>query len=403
MNTMTTFTYLLNLEKSLDPCMDNKIKKYEEKKKKLLAKTLIQKEIFQEALYDFGTTYDNFNHSYLGLNLSSKDLISIGGITEFKYIQNVNLSNNSLTTLEQLSGLNHLTTLDASYNKIEEIMDFNPPQNLEEVNYSYNLVQTIQNVEKNLYLKVLKLNNNNIAKIEGLSCNNYLEELDLSCNQIEVIENLENLGVCLQKLNLMSNQIKSITGLENLTSLIELNLSKNFISRMKGLQGLVNLRYLYLSSNKLSRCKQVAYIIDLHCLTDVDFCYNDVQTRKFYRYQILFYLPQLRLLDGQLVSHYEKVKADILFGADLNNKREIFKTYLPEEQFVDRRLFLMEQIDPESDSEEELLEGKDKQNSSNVSKNLSISSIGKKTRDDQMYKDTESGNINAARNEMFTY
>ena len=29
MNTMTTFTYLLNLEKSLDPGMEKKIKKYE--------------------------------------------------------------------------------------------------------------------------------------------------------------------------------------------------------------------------------------------------------------------------------------------------------------------------------------------------------------------------------------
>ena len=38
MNTMTTFTYLLDLEKSIDPGMENKIKKYELKKKKLQAK-----------------------------------------------------------------------------------------------------------------------------------------------------------------------------------------------------------------------------------------------------------------------------------------------------------------------------------------------------------------------------
>ena len=63
MNTMTTFTYLLNLEKSLDPGMEKKIKKYEEKKKKLLAKTIIDQEIFQKGLSDFGTTYDNYNHA----------------------------------------------------------------------------------------------------------------------------------------------------------------------------------------------------------------------------------------------------------------------------------------------------------------------------------------------------
>ena len=35
METMTTFTYLLNLEKSLDPGMEKKIKKFELKKKEV--------------------------------------------------------------------------------------------------------------------------------------------------------------------------------------------------------------------------------------------------------------------------------------------------------------------------------------------------------------------------------
>ena len=356
MNTMTTFTYLLDLEKSIDPGMENKIKKYELKKKKMQAKILIDPEIFKKGLKDFGTTYDNYNHAYLGLNISGKELISVGGITNYKYLQKVDVSNNDLATLEQLSGLNHLTELNASHNKIEEIMDFDPPQNLEKVNYSFNLIQVIQNIEKNPFLKILILSNNNISKIDGLSTCEFLEELDLSNNHIENIENLDPLSSCLTKLNLSSNRIKKITGLDNLTSLMELNLCQNEISRLKGLQGLENLRYLYLSSNKLSRCNQVAYLADLPFLTDLDFCFNDVQHKKFYRYQILYYIPQLRILDGQDVTHYEKVKADILFGADLENKKEIFNAYLPEEEFVDRRLFVAEQIDPESDSEGERLE-----------------------------------------------
>ncbi len=85
----------------------------------------------------------------------------------------------------------------------------------------------------------------------------------------------------------MDNKIRHITGLENLPNLIQLNLSKNSITRLKGLQNLINLRYLFLSSNLISRAKQVAYISELPFLTEVDFCYNDVQTRKFYRYQVL--------------------------------------------------------------------------------------------------------------------
>ena len=398
MDTMTTFTYLLNLEKSIDPGMETKMKKYEEKKKKLLAKTMIDQEIFQKGLYDFGTTYDNFNHAYLGINISNLELISIGGITKYKYLQKVNLHNNSLTTLEQLGGLNHLTHLDASKNKIEDIMDFDPPQNLEYVNYSFNLVKEIQNVEKNPYLKVLILNNNNITKIEGLEQSNFLQELDLSNNEIETIENLDKLGNCLQKLNLMGNKIKAITGLDNLNSLLELNLCKNMISRLKGLQNLVNLRYLYLSSNKLSRCNQVGYLTELPFLTDLDFCFNEVQTKKFYRYQILYYIPGLRRLDGQDVTHFEKAKADILFGADLPERKNIFNAYLPEEHFVDRRLFVCEQIDPESDSEEENFENKDnKRVTGNISKNnVSLSSIGRKTKDDYGYGESEMG-INQVR------
>ena len=43
----------------------------------------------------------------------------------------------------------------------------------------------------------------------------------------------------------------------------------------------------------------------------------------------------------------------------MENKKEIFKNFLPDEQFVDRRLFVAEQIDPESDSEEEEMEKMD--------------------------------------------
>ena len=409
MNTMTTFTYLLDLEKSIDPGMENKIKKYELKKKKMQAKILIDPEIFKKGLKDFGTTYDNYNHAYLGLNISGKELISVGGITNYKYLQKVDVSNNDLATLEQLSGLNHLTELNASHNKIEEIMDFDPPQNLEKVDYSFNSIQIIQNIEKNPFLKILILSNNNISKIDGLSTCEFLEELDLSNNHIENIENLDPLSSCLTKLNLSSNRIKKITGLDNLTSLMELNLCQNEISRLKGLQGLENLRYLYLSSNKLSRCNQVAYLADLPFLTDLDFCFNDVQHKKFYRYQILYYIPQLRILDGQDVTHYEKVKADILFGADLDNKKEIFNAYLQEEEFVDRRLFVAEQIDPESDSEGERIEDgeiiKGKGRGTNYSKNnATMSSIDKNgTLNQRMDTNDEMMASNQIKIDPFTY
>jgi len=121
---MSNFTYLINLEKTIDPFYENKIKKYEEKKKIRMAKKDIDIEIFKEGLYELGITHDKYNHSYLSLDISNKELISIGGISKFKYLQNINISYNNLTSLEQISGLNHLRNIDASFNKINELFDF---------------------------------------------------------------------------------------------------------------------------------------------------------------------------------------------------------------------------------------------------------------------------------------
>jgi hypothetical protein len=122
--TMSNFTYLINLEKTLDPFIENKIKKHELKNKKKLAKGDIDPEIIKEGLYDLGITYNKYNHAYLSINLGNKDLFSIGGINKFTYLQNVDVSHNNLTTLEQLSGLRHMIKLNASYNRISDMFDF---------------------------------------------------------------------------------------------------------------------------------------------------------------------------------------------------------------------------------------------------------------------------------------
>lgn len=75
---MTNFTYLLNLEKSIDPFTENKIHKYEEKNKKLQAKSNIDLEILKEGLYELGITHDKYSHAYLSINIQNKDLVSIG-------------------------------------------------------------------------------------------------------------------------------------------------------------------------------------------------------------------------------------------------------------------------------------------------------------------------------------
>ena len=60
-------------------------------------------------------------------------------------------------------------------------------------------------------------------------------------------------------------------------------------------------------------------------------------------------LNLLRKLDGLEIQSDDKVKAENLHGTDVKDREKIFKAQLPEEKFVDRRLFTYEDIEPESE------------------------------------------------------
>jgi hypothetical protein len=62
-------------------------------------------------------------------------------------------------------------------------------------------------------------------------------------------------------------------------------------------------------------------------------------------------MPQLRLIDGVEITNEEKVKAENLHGYDFQDREIIFKSLLPEEKFVDRRISMIEDVVPESESE----------------------------------------------------
>jgi len=67
----------------------------------------------------------------------------------------------------------------------------------------------------------------------------------------------------------------------------------------------------------------------------------------------LFKIPQLRSLDGNDISPEEKIKAENLHALDLNDRETIFKSILPEEEFVDWRVNKIEEVEPESEDEPE--------------------------------------------------
>ena len=59
------------------------------------------------------------------------------------------------------------------------------------------------------------------------------------------------------------------------------------------------------------------------------------------------------MLDGVECVSEEKVKAENLHGFDCQGREIIFKSLLPEEKFVDRRIGQIEEVPAESDSDQD--------------------------------------------------
>jgi hypothetical protein len=59
------------------------------------------------------------------------------------------------------------------------------------------------------------------------------------------------------------------------------------------------------------------------------------------------------MLDGVEITSEEKVKAENLHGYDQQDREIIFKSLLPDEKFVDRRIGTIDDVPPESDNDDE--------------------------------------------------
>ncbi|EGR34220.1 leucine-rich repeats and guanylate kinase domain protein [Ichthyophthirius multifiliis] len=318
-----------------------------------LSKNNMTQETIKNSLKNLGKTSQGSSYAFLSFIAIQKDLYSIIGIENYKHLQYIDVSHNNLITLKPLNSLKYITHLNVSHNNLNKLLDFKEiPYNLEEVISSHNQIQVIPDLSAHKYLKKLDLSHNKITQIQGLSKNDNLSVLKLAFNNIETIENLDDLNIL--ELDLMGNQIQLIQGLKQLIYLRKLNLSCNKIVSLKGLIYLIQLRELKLSDNQIYRIKELHNLQNLVFLTDLDLCFNLIQNKRFYRYQVLQRLPGLRVLDGVICSCEEFVKAENLYGNDLEDRKRIFCEILPEEEFIDRRVNICELIEPETDSDNDL-------------------------------------------------
>lgn len=297
-------------------------------------------------------------HAYLRIDLADLGLTSLDAIRDFKHLQFVNLSGNRLRTLEPLGALRCLLHLNASFNLIIRTQGFTAPDQLETVDMSYNMISDLGEWGVHKYLRELNLRGNFVSRIgPGLKRNAELRMLDISENHIARIENMDGLG--LHTLYLAQNRLTSLEGIGNLKQLQVLNVRHNCITSIAALlpADIPRLRKLCISENRICHIKEVEGLQGFSYLCDLLLAPNPIVDLPYYREQVLHRLPLLRLLDKIPASPEEKVKSDVIYGSDVDMRRQIFEDQLcqppPEwqafsrETFVDRRLVTEEGIGEE--------------------------------------------------------
>jgi len=195
------------------------------------------------------------------------------------------------------------------------------------------------------YLREMNLRGNFINRVgTGLLNLKELRMLDLSENYLSCISHLD--GLHLQTLFVAQNRLTTLDGVSTLSKLQVLNVRHNNITTIEALNSddVPRLRKLCVADNRISRIKEVAALASFPFLCDLFLAPSPITELPHYRAQVLHRLPRLRSLDAVPATANEKVKADLIYGADIDMRQEIFTELLPEETFVDRRLITDEGI-----------------------------------------------------------
>ena len=314
------------------------------------SKVKIDDSIFTKNLSSLGPC-ETGDYAYLRLTLEDMSLESIQGIQNFPHLQHLNLSKNKLSTLRALNSLRHLLTLNISSNCLSTITDFDPPKNLLYIDASNNKIKTLGKVANNQYLQRLNLDSNQISEIAGIEELPNLQVLSLNSNKILRISGLP---VSLQSLNLGRNEIQKIgIGFSKLKFLRIADLSYNKLTSLRGAEELESLMEIKLVGNLISRINTLDHLAGLALLSDLDLSGNAACAKAHYRLQVAYKLPQLRSMDGSSVAAEEKIKAENLYGLDIEDRKALFSQIFAGQSFLDRRLEKSELLDLESNSEED--------------------------------------------------
>ncbi|CCI41135.1 unnamed protein product [Albugo candida] len=243
--------------------------------------------------------------------------------------------------------MNFLVSVNASENKLTQVLEENASiigkdwfgSTLQYANLKANHIQKIRNLSLACpFLTELHLSDNKIIEIDGIEGLRYLRVLDLSSNCLKILKGLastESSLPALEDLKLGNNAIVSVEELAFLPRLLYLDLSHNNVSELK----CSSLRCLDVSHNAIEDFNELNNLIPRVHFESLDIDANPLTqqygSKVIYRARILRRLQQLAILDGDLVTSKEKVKAMVMHGSESASRRQVFQMYLPQHSFID--------------------------------------------------------------------
>ena len=128
----------------------------------------------------------------------------------------------------------------------------------------------------------------------------------------------------IRQLNFWGQSLSDISIISECISLESATFSQNFISSLRCFQGMNNLRELSLARNNISDFKEVLYLGTCNNLIKLWLRDNPISSYRDYRMQVIKIIPNLKILDDQVVTQEEKeiAKEGEYFAPNYGKKRE---------------------------------------------------------------------------------
>ena len=333
----------------------------------------------QSGLSTFGKSIEG-TLCFLSCDLSGHGIQRLTGLQHYRRLEHLDCSQNQLETVRELETLQNLFFLNISSNRLNKITVPRLSRRLVHLDLSHNQLKALPQISQLAFLRILDLSYNSIVEVRDLQ-HPHLEELHLSNNEINTLEgrlslpNLEILDLSFNSMvdisDLSSTELSTSRKMElleitnqtkshfqnSLTSpatplppnsdigiplpkLKILRLNRNKIRSLLPLARIPSLIELEIASNEITCLDQIDALSSVGLLSSLDLSMNPCQSIKFYRFHVIFLLAQLSVLDGQTVDPKEATKAAAFFDQSVGLDKQHFKSVLPNENFIDKRVFM---------------------------------------------------------------